>query len=553
MKKIKFKQFLGILLLIITTSIVSINDEAKAETRYDVPISDIHPTQASVGKAQIAAKILGYLDETQASLTEDYFKDFNDDNGYSKGNYLVNGQALKDKSLYSSASIRQSIPSAEVIEGNLPKVPVIIGPNGSLYATDGHHGSTTYLYLYNQYGLGSDKINVEIIADYSSLTTEAFYQTLINNNQFFSKAFNVNSGKYEAFDLSKIATNMIPSQFANDPFRSLAYFWRKSAIDKDLVSVNFAEFYLGEFLTETGEFQNLSFETADDYITAFNKGNEILEKLINGDVEYTNLFDQVITQKYHISSAELGIQSTFDASKIDAQKEKLVNALNLLFNSPNLITSNTELFPEIEVIDTANLTAVIAEFQKLDPTAYSEESYQSVASLIEQAKNLINDSNATQASIDELTSKIQQAMTNLTPASAPLNTEQFANLEAQFKQLSQENYDPVAYQEIVELISKIQLLIQQEGTQESLDQMTEQLNNQLSNLKIITPKSTSETIQSTEKVDDAAQVTIENTNKSQESLPKTGTVAQNSSYTGLGIILILGVISLTYSRKKMIR
>jgi hypothetical protein len=124
MKKIKFKQFLGILLLIITTSIVSINDEAKAETRYDVPISDIHPTQASVGKAQIAAKILGYLDETQASLTEDYFKDFNDDNGYSKGNYLVNGQALKDKSLYSSASIRQSIPSAEVIEGNLPKVPV---------------------------------------------------------------------------------------------------------------------------------------------------------------------------------------------------------------------------------------------------------------------------------------------------------------------------------------------------------------------------------------------------------------------------------------------
>ncbi|MBS7578011.1 MULTISPECIES: ParB-like protein [unclassified Enterococcus] len=553
MKKIKFKQFLGILLLIITTSIVSIHGEVKSETRYDIPISDIQPTQASVGKAQIAAKILGYLDETQTSLTEDYFKDFNDDNGYSKGNYLVNGQALKDKTLYSSASIRQSIPNAEVLGGNLPKVPVILGPNGKLYATDGHHGSTTYLYIFNQYGLGSDQINVEVIADYSSLTTEAFYQTLINNNQFFSKAFNVNSGKYEAFDLSKIATSMIPSQFANDPFRSLAYFWRKSAIDKDLVSVNFAEFYLGEFLTETGEFQKLSFETADDYIAAFNKGNEILEKLINGDTVYTNLFDQVITQKYHISSAELGVQSAFDASKTAAQKEKLVNSLSLLFNLPSLLASNTELFPVTEVIDTANLTAAIADFQRLNSTIYNEQSYQSVANLIVQAQSLLNDSTATQASIDELTTKIQEAMAALSLAQVPLNTAQFSILAAQFEQLIQENYDSASYQEIVELISKIKSWIQQQGTQEGLDQMTEQLSNKINNLKIITPKSTIENAQSIEKSNDNVKIPSENTSDSPPKLPITGSTAQNSIFTSLGILLITGVLSLTYFKNKEMR
>ncbi len=54
--------------------------------------------------------------------------------------------------------------------------PVVIGPGGKLYLTDGHHTFTAL--LDSVYGASNPTVYVNVIANYSNLTTAQFYATL---------------------------------------------------------------------------------------------------------------------------------------------------------------------------------------------------------------------------------------------------------------------------------------------------------------------------------------------------------------------------------------
>lgn len=101
------------------------NVSADNKTEYNVPISTIHPTQAAVGKAQIASKISTYVEN--GALTKDYYNDFNDDNGYTNGLYSLNGVSQTDKTTYKTNSIQSVIPDAKLTNDSTAKVPVIKG------------------------------------------------------------------------------------------------------------------------------------------------------------------------------------------------------------------------------------------------------------------------------------------------------------------------------------------------------------------------------------------------------------------------------------------
>ncbi|WP_218729983.1 ParB/Srx family N-terminal domain-containing protein [Brochothrix thermosphacta] len=347
MKKITQLSIVILLLIFAFLPFKTVTAEASLSPTvvYDVPISSLHPTQAGIGKIQISYKLTEYL-ANDAALTASFFEDFNEDNGYIKGNYLTaDTQTPKqDKNLLKTVNMREELGAlVNPALGSL-SVQVVIGPHKEYYAIDGHHGSNTNQLIKEMTGLGYDKINVAVIADYSDLDEKTFWQTMLAQKYMYPKAYNVATHQYETISGLKLPKQMNNQLFVNDPFRGLNYFWRSTAINKDTISVPFAEFYWGEFMSRTHEFDDLNFQTPDDYQTAFERGNAIFEKLIAGDAKYTHLFSEVVTQQYGITANQIGLQDSYSAAKLAKQQDKLDTAKAYMFSHPNLTTSNQAVF-----------------------------------------------------------------------------------------------------------------------------------------------------------------------------------------------------------------
>jgi autotransporter-associated beta strand protein len=102
---------------------------------YSVAVDQIAPTQMNEGLAEVYAKISGWNLLTSAQLQ---------------------GTALTD------------------IE------PVVIGPNGQLYLLNGHHTFTSL--LDSVYGASNPTIYVNVVANYSNLTTQQFWTQMQSAN-----------------------------------------------------------------------------------------------------------------------------------------------------------------------------------------------------------------------------------------------------------------------------------------------------------------------------------------------------------------------------------
>ncbi|TGA99451.1 hypothetical protein E4665_03760 [Sporolactobacillus shoreae] len=314
--------------------------QAEENVNYQIPIQDLHPTQAALGKVQLAAKLSTYIDSNN-NLTSAYYSDFNDDNGYLNGNYVdQNGQTISaKKTFYKTASIYDVVEQVSGVGPTVPSTPaadVVIGPGHIYYLVDGHHGVSEYLFVHQMTGKGDTSVNVKVLADWSNLKTNQFWNEMKAQHYYYPKAYDAKTRSYKTIDRRSLPQTIGVSYFINDPFRGLNYFWRKSAINKDAISAPFAEFYWGEFLTATGQFKDLSFNSDADYITAFNRGNQILKKLINGDSKLTALFKKTITDSYGYTETQLGLQNTFDDSAISGQLSKLQSALAYADNQPKL-------------------------------------------------------------------------------------------------------------------------------------------------------------------------------------------------------------------------
>jgi autotransporter-associated beta strand protein len=96
--------------------------------------------------------------------------------------------------------------------------PVVIGPGGQLYLTDGHH---TFTALENStYGASNPTVYVNVIANYSSLTTAQFYALMQADNFLLP----INDGVPETVNTATGAP--IPSSLTgltSDPYRGLEY------------------------------------------------------------------------------------------------------------------------------------------------------------------------------------------------------------------------------------------------------------------------------------------------------------------------------------------
>ncbi len=96
--------------------------------------------------------------------------------------------------------------------------PVVIGPGGVLYQTDGHH---TFLALIDSGWGGTDPtVDVNVIANYSNLTPQQFFTTMEQNNLLYP----VNDGVLQSVD--QMTGAPLPGSLTgltSDPYRGLEY------------------------------------------------------------------------------------------------------------------------------------------------------------------------------------------------------------------------------------------------------------------------------------------------------------------------------------------
>ncbi len=119
---------------------------------YSVNVNSISPTQLNEGFTEVNKKTAGFdLITTQTALTANLLTDIE---------------------------------------------PVVIGPGGKLYLTDGHH---TFTALINStWGASNPTVYVDVIANYSNLTEAQFWATMQANNYVYP----INDGVPQAFDVN---------------------------------------------------------------------------------------------------------------------------------------------------------------------------------------------------------------------------------------------------------------------------------------------------------------------------------------------------------------
>ena len=140
---------------------------------YTVPVDSLHPTQMDEGLAEVGKKAAGFDLLTPAQLPANLLTDIE---------------------------------------------PVVIGPGGQLYLTDGHHTFTAL--LDSIYGASNPTVYVNVIANYSNLTTAQFFAMMQSQNLLLP----LNDGAPQAVNPATGAP--IPTSLTGltaDPYRGLEY------------------------------------------------------------------------------------------------------------------------------------------------------------------------------------------------------------------------------------------------------------------------------------------------------------------------------------------
>ncbi|MEJ6490142.1 ParB/Srx family N-terminal domain-containing protein [Leucobacter sp. USCH14] len=211
--------------------------DAQVDELIDVRIGDVHPTQPAVGYDQIYYK-LGRYSELGKDAVNKRFGDWCEANGQ-----LDAIAAEPDATLHDPASFTCELPvGGETAESIAEMKTVVIGPEGELYLTDGHHTLTSFAETPDG---GLDlHVRLRVAANLSDLSPEQFWQTMMANQWTW----------LELADGTPITPEALPARvgldrLADNPYRSLMYFTRDIGFEAG--SIPFLEFYWGAWVRDT--------------------------------------------------------------------------------------------------------------------------------------------------------------------------------------------------------------------------------------------------------------------------------------------------------------
>lgn len=256
----------ALLLLMTGLSTVAVAEDyraAKPGELLQVRLEQLHPTQAVVGYDQIYYK-LGRFSKEPNKLFDEYCEA----NGQGESSKVPKGASLHRPDSFSCQGAVGS-HSSEM-------KTVVIGPEGRLYLTDGHHTFTT---LWEQPEGGATlPMWVKVTDNFSdSQDLASFWQRMQAARKVWLK-----DGQGQAITPEQIPAQLGLAKLGDDPYRALVYFTREVAYDKPRsgdVAPEFLEFYWGNWLREQLNLSDYDLRDKGDYRDAIGEAAKLMVAL----------------------------------------------------------------------------------------------------------------------------------------------------------------------------------------------------------------------------------------------------------------------------------
>ena len=236
---------------------------AKPGELLQVRLEQLHPTQAVVGYDQIYYKLGRFAKEPNK-----LFDEYCEANGQGESSKVLKGANLHQPDSFSC--------QAEVGAHSSEMKTVVVGPEGQLYLTDGHHTFTT---LWQQPEGGATlQMWVKVTDNFSdSPDLSSFWQRMQAARKVWLK-----DGQGQVISPEQIPAQLGLGSLADDPYRALVYFTREVAYDKPRsgeVAPEFLEFYWGNWLRGELKLSEYDLRDKDDYRDAIAEAAKLMVAL----------------------------------------------------------------------------------------------------------------------------------------------------------------------------------------------------------------------------------------------------------------------------------
>lgn len=253
-----------LLMLGLSASVLAENyRNAKPGDLLQVRLEQLHPTQAVVGYDQIYYKLGRFSKEPNKR-----FDEYCEANGQGESRAVPKGANLHQPDSFSC--------QGAVAANSSEMKTVVVGPEGQLYLTDGHHTFTT---LWEQPGGGAQlQMWVRVtdnLSDSADLTS--FWQRMQAARKVWLK-----DGQGQAISPEQIPAQLGLANLQDDPYRALVYFTREVAYDKPRsgdVAPEFLEFYWGNWLRGQLKLSEYDLRDKGDYRDAIGAAAKLMVAL----------------------------------------------------------------------------------------------------------------------------------------------------------------------------------------------------------------------------------------------------------------------------------
>lgn len=253
-----------LLMLGLSASVLAENyRNAKPGDLLQVRLEQLHPTQAVVGYDQIYYKLGRFSKEPNKR-----FDEYCEANGQGESRAVPKGANLHQPDSFSC--------QGAVAANSSEMKTVVVGPEGQLYLTDGHHTFTT---LWEQPGGGAQlQMWVKVTDNFSdSADLTRFWQRMQAARKVWLK-----DGQGQAISPEQIPAQLGLANLQDDPYRALVYFTREVAYDKPRsgdVAPEFLEFYWGNWLRGQLKLSEYDLRDKGDYRDAIGAAANLMVAL----------------------------------------------------------------------------------------------------------------------------------------------------------------------------------------------------------------------------------------------------------------------------------
>ena len=244
-----------------------------------VSLDELRPTQPAVGYDQIYYKLGRYGAEDQIMAKTNKPKKFAElceANG--QDDVVTKTANVAGATLINPPATFQCKSAVGTTPGDMKTV--VIGPNGTLYLTDGHHTFSAFWDADN----GQNhplKVWVKVTDNFSKLNEYDFWAQMKKANKVWLK-----DGSNKAIATSQLPAAIGLKSLGNDPYRALVYFTRDAGYVVPSTSTEFLEFYWADWLRKQAAVDLAKTDTRDaaSYLATIKTASLAMAGLKAGDV-----------------------------------------------------------------------------------------------------------------------------------------------------------------------------------------------------------------------------------------------------------------------------